>query len=330
MCGLLLKNLIYSLNNTIFIMEAKTTAIIGIIFLVLVIGGALVLSSFGIETVGEWKWKATAFQKMPVAVASRDISRIPVSSRPDVIFTGKRPLIFVHGFGRPCPDSIPAWDEYQDEMEFDHFYADKGRMYVNTPRAAAGSWPAYSSVTMTYYKANAQGPCVHSNLGIDFYAQRLATVVDNVLHNTGESKVDIVAHSMGGLVSRQYIRFHGGDAKVRRLITVATPNHGIVHPVTTTICPVLQFKECADMERRGNFLSNLNAIDETWGGVEYYTVYGEVGNTGTDGIVQTWSVPLTGAADNHKIAGYSHNNFIFDPSFPDLRSYNKIVSIVTG
>jgi len=312
-------------------MEAKTTAIIGIIFLVLVIGGALVLSSFGIETVGEWKWKSATIQKVPVAIASQDISRIPVSSRSDVSFTGERPLIFVHGFGMPCPDSIPSWDKHQEEMELDHFYADKGRLYVNTPQAAAGSWPVYSSVTMTYYKeTNAQSPCVYSNLGIDFYAQRLATVVETVLHNTGASKVDIVAHSMGGLVSRQYVRFHDGAAKVRRLITVATPNRGIVPPITTTVCPVLQFEECADMEQGSTFLSNLNAIDETWGGVGYYTIYGEVGNTGTDGLVQTSSAPLGGAVVNHKIAGYSHNNFIFDPAFPDLRSYNKIVSIVTG
>jgi|TARA_Y100000034_G_C6817955_1_gene368140 hypothetical protein len=40
-------------------METKTTATIGILFLVIVIGGALVLSSYGVSTVGQYYKKAT-------------------------------------------------------------------------------------------------------------------------------------------------------------------------------------------------------------------------------------------------------------------------------
>ena len=39
-------------------METKTTATIGIIFLVLVIGGAIALSTFGVSTVGQYYKKA--------------------------------------------------------------------------------------------------------------------------------------------------------------------------------------------------------------------------------------------------------------------------------
>jgi len=52
-------------------MESKTTAIIGICFLVLVVGGALILSSFGIATVGEWKWKGTTYARQ---TSSRSVS----------------------------------------------------------------------------------------------------------------------------------------------------------------------------------------------------------------------------------------------------------------
>jgi hypothetical protein len=39
-------------------------------------------------------------------------------------------------------------------------------------------------------------------------------------------KVDIIAHSFGGLVSRYYIEHEGGAQYVRNLIMIATPNHG--------------------------------------------------------------------------------------------------------
>jgi pimeloyl-ACP methyl ester carboxylesterase len=58
------------------------------------------------------------------------------------------------------------------------------------------------------------------------YAKRLAEFIDKVLAATGASKVDIVAHSMGGLVARAAIKYYGCDTKVRKLLTIGTPNKG--------------------------------------------------------------------------------------------------------
>ncbi len=52
---------------------------------------------------------------------------------------------------------------------------------------------------------------------------------DYAQHNIKLSKVDIVAHSMGGLISRYYVEeapYYGQD--VRKLIMAGTPNHGVV------------------------------------------------------------------------------------------------------
>jgi triacylglycerol lipase len=38
----------------------------------------------------------------------------------------------------------------------------------------------------------------------------------------------VIAHSMGGLVLRDYLRHHSG-AKVARLVTVGTPHEGSMH-----------------------------------------------------------------------------------------------------
>ena len=62
------------------------------------------------------------------------------------------------------------------------------------------------------------------------WAQALATFIDKVRTATGATKVDIVTHSMGGLVARAAIKWYGCASKVRKLLMIATPNHGMQGP----------------------------------------------------------------------------------------------------
>ncbi len=39
-------------------------------------------------------------------------------------------------------------------------------------------------------------------------------------------RIDVIAHSMGGLVARTYIQQLGGERRVDRLVTLGTPHHG--------------------------------------------------------------------------------------------------------
>lgn len=82
--------------------------------------------------------------------------------------------------------------------------------------AAAGIGPLYA---LSY------GPPLAS---IDLFAGQVAAKVDAILAATGATQVAIVAHSMGGLVARAYLRSYGG-AKVRRVITIGTPHAGSAH-----------------------------------------------------------------------------------------------------
>ncbi len=54
-------------------------------------------------------------------------------------------------------------------------------------------------------------------------ATRLATYINT---NFPNQDVDIVAHSMGGLIARLYIQKMGGDKKVKRIIFMGTPHNG--------------------------------------------------------------------------------------------------------
>ena len=78
-------------------------------------------------------------------------------------------------------------------------------------------WPRYSP--------DSYGESYSSNWHSGRYAKRLAEFIDKVLEATGANKVDIVAHSQGGLVTRVAIKNYGCSSKVRKLIMVATPNH---------------------------------------------------------------------------------------------------------
>jgi len=64
-------------------------------------------------------------------------------------------------------------------------------------------------------------------------ARRLARFVEDVCRETGESQVDVVAHSVGGLVAMEYVHqdgacpHPGSGARVRRVVTIASPHAGV-------------------------------------------------------------------------------------------------------
>ncbi|MGJ9418836.1 alpha/beta fold hydrolase [Massilia sp. CMS3.1] len=60
---------------------------------------------------------------------------------------------------------------------------------------------------------------------IDDYVPLIEGAVDQLCAATGASQVAIVAHSMGGLVARAWMRVHG-SSRVARIITLGTPHHG--------------------------------------------------------------------------------------------------------
>jgi pimeloyl-ACP methyl ester carboxylesterase len=56
---------------------------------------------------------------------------------------------------------------------------------------------------------------------------RLALFVEKVCTETGHEKVDLVAHSMGGLICLEYVAEDRYTSRVRRCITIATPHAGV-------------------------------------------------------------------------------------------------------
>jgi len=62
---------------------------------------------------------------------------------------------------------------------------------------------------------------------LDSYADGLTQRVEEICAATGADQLVILAHSMGGLAARAYLRRHGAG-RVAKLITLGTPQHGTV------------------------------------------------------------------------------------------------------
>ena len=65
-----------------------------------------------------------------------------------------------------------------------------------------------------------------SNADIETNALYIAQRIDQIIKETGAEKVNIIAHSKGGLDSRYAISILGAGDKVASLTTISTPHHG--------------------------------------------------------------------------------------------------------
>ncbi len=132
-------------------------------------------------------------------------------------------------------------------------------------------------------------------------AEDVRAKVDSILAATGASKVDIISHSMGGLNTRWFVKFLGGDAKVDEWVSLGGPNHG------TDTAYFCYDTSCSDMRPGSSFLSDLNTGDETPGTVNYRTWWSPCDTV----INPDSSVPLTGAT-NTKTRCLSHSALYSD------------------
>ncbi|MFE0514651.1 esterase/lipase family protein [Streptomyces sp. NPDC058964] len=75
-------------------------------------------------------------------------------------------------------------------------------------------------------------------------AELLGRHIEEICERTGSPQVDIVGHSLGGLIARYYVQRLGGDLRVRTLVTLGTPHSGTrvvplanAHPIVRQLRP---------------------------------------------------------------------------------------------
>ncbi|MEE2750209.1 MAG: alpha/beta fold hydrolase [Myxococcota bacterium] len=65
-----------------------------------------------------------------------------------------------------------------------------------------------------------------NNRPIAVLAEAISEKLEGVCAKHGMDRFHIVGHSKGGLVARHYIQHHGGDRRVKSLVTLGTPHRG--------------------------------------------------------------------------------------------------------
>lgn len=175
------------------------------------------------------------------------------------------PILFVHGWN----SSSSAWNTMID-------------------RFVAAGYPRNRLMAITY----------NSNQSNVTIANQVRDAANTLRSQTGAARVDIVTHSMGGLSSRYYLKNLGGTSVVDEWVSLGGPNHGTSWAY---LCWLFS-AGCRDMIPNSSFLNNLNANDETPGGVRYGTFW-----SSCDEVINPDSSVLLSGATNVGVGCLGHS-----------------------
>lgn len=179
------------------------------------------------------------------------------------------PIVFVHGHAvnkeTSFEFSLEGFNKLQQRLEQDG-YLNAGAITLYTARdTPPGLWGAFSvpfSIRASYYFDLFGQPENYvvvqtKSENIDTYAVRLKEVIDTVKYKTGKDKVNLIAFSMGGLVTRRYAQVFG-DESIHTLILIGTPHKGIVGDVADYCDVTGEARECQDLNAESLFINKLN------------------------------------------------------------------------
>lgn len=243
----------------------------------------------------------------------------------------RAPILFVHGHSfaeRTAPEySLQAFSVMALALEEEgwlHAGAVFPREHVQQGMFAHS--PGGVSFTTTYYYDGfaEEGEVrfvTRKTERIETYAIRLRESIQNVKTLTGQDEVIIVAHSMGGLVTRSYLEIFG-EEDVAGVIMIGTPNSGIPRLIER-ICPIIGADfECEDMRTNSLYLRRLAQAPAP--SIPVLTIAGEGCDGAFDGVVEVDSVALP-YATNLVINGSCptqdnllHNRMLYPEEYPEV------------
>jgi triacylglycerol lipase len=187
---------------------------------------------------------------------------------PSSAATAKRPILFVHGWN----SSASTWDT----------------MVANFKK---NGWTDAELFRWSYDTSQSN----------KITAEDVRTRVDSIRSTTGWDQVDVIAHSMGSLSSRYYLKNLGGDTKVDDWISLGGPNHGTD---TANLCAQTS---CQEMRIGSSFLTELNSGDESPGAPAYATYWSPC-----DTVINPDSSVSVSGAVNTQTACISHSALTTD------------------
>lgn len=157
------------------------------------------------------------------------------------------PVVFVHGIAAGVEKWGGIGREIGQNEYYEMRYTDNEKIIDNFK---VGNKNKRQVWNISYYTENVLVESLSGDLGN--YSMRLKIMIDKIKKYSDSEKVIIIAHSMGGLIARNYmIMSENSDSSVYKLLTVATPNEGV------EIAPTI-VGQLTDLNSGSKFILNLN------------------------------------------------------------------------
>ncbi|MBE3037793.1 MAG: lipase [Chloroflexi bacterium] len=146
------------------------------------------------------------------------------------------------------------------------------------------------------------------SISIESMGEQVLNAVHQLQQTAHSPKVDIVAYSMGALAVRHFLQRQGGQALVRRFISIAGPHHG------TLTAYMRHGKAIRQMRPGSDLIRDLNNDRAPWGNVEVFSFWTPLDLT----IIPATSALLRGA----------RNRSFFVPVHPLMVYDRRVITAV--
>ncbi|MDJ1180412.1 triacylglycerol lipase [Roseofilum sp. BLCC_M91] len=105
----------------------------------------------------------------------------------------------------------------------------------------------------------------NGTVGLDRLAQQIKGYVDQAFSQ--DIRFDIVAFSMGGIISRYYLQRLGGLERCDRFITLSSPHHG------SLMAYLRHNPGCVQMRPNSEFLQDLNRDGDRLNSIQFTSIW---------------------------------------------------------
>lgn len=107
----------------------------------------------------------------------------------------------------------------------------------------------------------------NGSVSVPEMARQVARAAEVLRMETGASRIDVVAFSMGALVTRFWVQWLGGKLEVRRFVSISGPQKG------TLMAYLLPGAGVKQMRPHSRLLDTLNRDPHPWGDMEVFTFW---------------------------------------------------------
>jgi len=133
-------------------------------------------------------------------------------------------------------------------------------------------------------------------------AGQVAEKIDFVREKTGASRINVISHSMGGVLTRYAIKNGGADGKVETLIALGGPHMG-----SRAAAFIPLGKNTLQMAYKSSFMTDLADDGMTCGDTRYVSIYSDFDNF----IIPQDSARMTEDAENINVPFHGHVHLLY-------------------